>query len=149
MRRASPEQADGFTRMMGAARNDPASIRRRIEALEAVLERMFIVPGINRPVGIDAIVGLVPVIGDVLTALMSAYIIWEARNLGLSKWKLARMGANTLIDTALGAVPVVGDLFDFAFRSNTRNLHIIRHHLDRHHPSLAVIEGSVNRPARS
>src|SRR3546814_5179343 len=74
---------------------------------------------------------------------MSAYVIWEARNLGMSKWHLARMGANTLVDTAIGAIPLVGDLFDFAFRSNTRNLRIVRRHLDRHHPSSAVIEGEI------
>src|SRR3546814_4249753 len=78
--------------MMGGDRNDPASVRRRIEALEAVLERAFIVPGINRPIRLDAIVGLIPVVGDLLAALMSAYVIWEARNLGMSKWHLARLG---------------------------------------------------------
>nr|WP_226998688.1 DUF4112 domain-containing protein [Tardibacter chloracetimidivorans] len=134
--------------MMGGDRNDPASVRRRIEALEAVLERAFIVPGINRPIGLDAIVGLIPVVGDLLAALMSAYVIWEARNLGMSKWHLARMGANTLVDTAIGAIPLVGDLFDFAFRSNTRNLRIVRRHLDRHHPSSAVIEGEITGRAR-
>src|SRR3546814_11981017 len=104
----------------------------------------LIVPGINRPIGLDAIVGLIPVVGDLLAALMSAYVIWEARNLGMSKWHLARMGANTLVDTAIGAIPLVGDLFDFAFRSNTRNLRIVRRHLDRHHPTSAVIEGEIH-----
>ena len=148
MRRITPDQVNDFARMMGGDRNEPASVRRRIEALEAVLERAFIVPGINRPIGLDAIVGLIPVVGDLLAALMSAYVIWEARNLGMSKWHLARMGANTLVDTAIGAIPLVGDLFDFAFRSNTRNLRIVRRHLDRHHPSSAVIEGEVTGRAR-
>src|SRR3546814_2537470 len=87
MRRITPDQVNDFARMMGGDRNDPASVRRRIEALEAVLERAFIVPGINRPIGLDAIVGLIPVVGDLLAALMSAYVIWEARNLGMSKWR--------------------------------------------------------------
>jgi hypothetical protein len=114
--------------------NDPAAVRRRIEAVEHVLERSFVIPGINRPIGLDAIAGLVPVVGDVLTGAMGAYIVWEASNLGMPKWKLWRMAGNVAFDTVLGAVPVAGDLFDFLFRSNTRNLKIVKRHLDKHHP---------------
>lgn len=121
--------------------NDAASVRQRVEMLERVLERSFTIPGIRRDVGLDAIAGLVPVLGDVLTAAMGAYIVWEARNLGLPKWKLLRMGANVAFDTALGAVPLVGDAFDLFFRSNSRNLKILRAHLDKHHPEAKVIEG--------
>ncbi|OZA63628.1 MAG: hypothetical protein B7X78_05520, partial [Sphingomonadales bacterium 39-62-4] len=74
--------------------NDPASVRQRVEMLERVLERSFTIPVIRGDVGLDAIAGLVPVLGDVLTAVMGAYVVWEARNLGLPKWKLWRMGAN-------------------------------------------------------
>ena len=121
-------------------RRDPAALRKRVETLEIILERSFTIPGINRPVGLDAIVGLVPVVGDVVTAVMGAYIIWEARNLGMPKWKLWRMMGNLGVDTALGAIPLVGDAFDFLFRSNTRNLRIIRKHLDKHHPGTIVID---------
>lgn len=124
---------------------DAQSVRRRVEALEGVLERMFVVPGINRPIGLDSLVGLIPVIGDLTTAAMGAYIIWEARNLGVPKWKLARMAANVGFDTALGAIPLVGDAFDFFWRSNTRNLRIIRKHLDQHHPETVIIEGTPKR----
>lgn len=120
---------------------DVASIRQRVEAMEIVLERSFVIPGINRPVGLDAVAGLVPVLGDVVTAAMGLYIVWEARNLGMPKWKIARMAGNVLFDSAVGAVPVAGDLFDFLFRSNTRNLKIIKKHLDKHHPETRVIEG--------
>ncbi|MGB3797339.1 MAG: DUF4112 domain-containing protein [Alteraurantiacibacter sp.] len=120
--------------------NDPISIRRRIEAMEKVLERSFTVPGINRPVGLDAIIGLVPVVGDIIAMGMGAYIVWEARNLGMPKWKLMRMAGNVAFDSAVGAVPVVGDVFDFMFRSNTRNLRIVKKHLDKHHPGSKVIE---------
>jgi len=125
---------------------DPASVRRRIEAMERLLERLFVIPGINRPVGLDSIVGLVPVAGDILTAGMGAWLVWEARNLGMSKLQLARMAGNVGTDTLLGAIPMVGDLFDFVFRSNTRNLRIIRRHLDKHHPATATIEGEVTQP---
>lgn len=114
--------------------SDPESIRQRVELMERLLERSFIIPGINRPIGLDALAGLVPVLGDIVTALMGAYIVWEARNLGLPKWKIWRMVGNVVFDAAIGAVPVAGDLFDFLFRSNTRNLRIIRRHLDKHHP---------------
>jgi hypothetical protein len=121
--------------------DDPASIRRRVEALELVLERSFRIPGVNIPIGLDSIIGLVPVLGDIITAAMGAYIVWEGKNLGLPKWKLARMAGNVAFDTAIGSVPVAGDAFDLFFRSNSRNLRIIRKHLDKHHPEQRVIDG--------
>ena len=121
--------------------SDPLSVRRRVESLERVLERAFTVPGTSRQVGLDALVGLVPVAGDVVSAALGLYLVWEARNLGMSKWQLARMTANVGFDTLVGAVPVAGDLFDFVFRSNSRNLRIIRKHLDKHHPHTRVIDG--------
>ncbi len=120
---------------------DPASIRRRVEALEKLLERVFVLPGINQPVGLDAVIGLVPVAGDTLAALMGLYLVWEARNLGMSKWQLARMLGTVGIDWLIGAIPVAGDLLDIFSRSNPRNLQRIRRHLDRHHPSTIIIEG--------
>jgi hypothetical protein len=120
--------------------SDPVSVRARVTAMERLLERSFTIPGINMPVGLDAIVGLVPVLGEIVTASMGAYIVWEARNLGLPKWKLARMGANVLLDTAIGAIPLVGDAADLVFRSNSRNLRILLKHIDRHHPEARVIE---------
>ena len=121
-------------------RRDPAALRKRVETLEILLERSFVIPGINRPVGLDAIVGLVPVVGDVITGLMGAYLIWEARNLGMPKWKIWRMMGNLGVDTALGAIPLVGDAFDLLFRSNTRNLRNIKKHLDTHHPGTIIID---------
>lgn len=121
--------------------SDPLSIRRRVETLEMLLERSFRIPGVNYPVGLDSIIGLVPVVGDIITAGLGAYIVWEANNLGLPKWKLWRMAGNIAFDTAIGAVPVAGDAFDLFFKSNTRNLRIIKKHLDKHHPSARIIEG--------
>ena len=121
--------------------SDPAAVRQRLEAVEKLLERSLTVPGTRFPIGLDAIAGLIPVVGDVITAAMGAWLVWEARNLGLPKWQLWRMAANVGIDTAVGAVPVVGDVFDFAFRSNSRNLRIVKRHLDKHHPATRVIEG--------
>ena len=120
---------------------DVHSIRERVEAMEMLLERSFKVPGTNFPIGLDAIIGLVPVLGDIITTALGAYMVWEARNLGLPKWKLWRMAGNIAVDTAVGAVPLVGDAADVLFRSNTRNLRIIKKHLDKHHPETRIIEG--------
>ncbi|NBC89017.1 MAG: DUF4112 domain-containing protein [Alphaproteobacteria bacterium] len=121
--------------------DDPASIRQRVEVLEFLLERSLRIPGVKMPIGLDGVIGLVPLLGDIITAALGAYIVWEARNLGLSKWQLTRMGANVAFDTVLGLVPFVGDAADFVFRSNTRNLRILRRHLDKHYPETRVIEG--------
>ncbi|MBL44885.1 MAG: hypothetical protein CMN71_09310 [Sphingomonadaceae bacterium] len=120
---------------------DPVSIRKRIEAMEHLLERSMVVPGTNYPIGLDTIIGFVPVVGDIVTAVMGAYIVWEAKNLGLPRWKLWQMIGNIAIDGAVGAVPVVGDAFDVVYRSNTKNLRIVKKHLDKHHPQTRVIEG--------
>ena len=127
------------------ARRDPAAVRRRIEAMEGLLERAFHLPGTKYRIGLDSVVGLVPVLGDVVTAAMGAWLIWEAKNLGMSRFHLARMAGNVAVDTAIGAIPLVGDAFDLLFRSNTRNLRIVRRWLDKHHPSTRTIEGEVVR----
>lgn len=140
---AVQDQFDQLFASVGVDARDPAAIRKRIETMEMLLERSLVIPGINRSVGLDSILGLVPVIGDVITAAMGAYIVWEARNLGMPKWQLWRMAGNVAFDTAVGAIPVAGDLFDFLYRSNSRNVRIIRKHLDKHHPGTGVIEGTV------
>ncbi len=124
----------------GFGGSDPQAVRARIEALEKVLERAFVIPGTKIPFGLDSIIGLVPVLGDVVTAVMGAYLVWEARNLGMSKWQLVRMTANVGVDTALGAIPLLGDAFDLVWRSNSKNLRIIKKHLDKHHPGTRLID---------
>jgi hypothetical protein len=125
---------------------DPASVRKRIEGLEHVLERMVVVPGINRPVGLDVILDFIPGVGPTVAAALGSYLAWEARNLGMSKWQVGRMAGNIGVDWLLGLIPFVGAVPDFFFRSNTRNLRIIKRHLDKHHPAGAVIEGEVSTP---
>lgn len=139
MKTIRPEQMEAIRAAMPALSNDPAAIRQRVETIEHLLERSFTVPGINRKVGLDFVLGLVPVLGDVITGAMGLYLVWEARNLGMSKFQLARMAANVGFDSLIGAVPLVGDAFDFFWRSNTRNLKIIRKHLDKHHPATRTI----------
>ena len=109
--------------------------------MEGVLERMIELPIVRRKIGLDAIAGVIPVAGDLLTAGLGIYLVWEGRNLGLSRWQQWRMVANIGFDTAIGAVLLAGDLFDLLFRSNSRNLRIIRRHLDKHFPATKVVEG--------
>ncbi|MGB3739473.1 MAG: DUF4112 domain-containing protein [Pontixanthobacter sp.] len=120
---------------------DARSVRKRVEMMERMLERSFTFPGTKFPIGLDSIIGLIPVVGDLVTTAMGAYIVWEAKNLGLPKWKVWRMIGNVGFDTAIGLVPLVGDAADLVFRSNTKNLRIIRKHLDKHHPETRVIDG--------
>jgi len=127
---------------------DPQSVRQRVEAMERLLERLFVIPGVKQPVGLDAILDLVPVVGDIAAAALGAYIVWEARNLGMSRWQMARMLGNVGVNWLLGllsVIPVVGVIPDLLFRSNTYNLRIIKKHLNRHYPETAVIEGEVAR----
>lgn len=120
--------------------SDAASVRRRIEAMEKLLERTLTIPGTRQTVGLDAILGLIPVGGDVVAAVMGAYMIWEARNLGMPKRAMVRMAGNVGFDWLIGLIPGIGDAADFFFRSNTRNLRIIKRHLDKHHPGTATID---------
>jgi hypothetical protein len=120
--------------------SDPDSVRRRVEAMEHLLERVIVIPGLNRPIGLDVILDVVPVAGDIAGAALGSYMVWEARNLGMSKWQMARMAGNVGFDFLLGLIPWVGAIPDFFFRSNTRNLRIIKRHLDKHHARAATVE---------
>ena len=124
---------------------DAQSVRQRVEAMEHLLERVFVIPGIKRPIGLDVILDLVPGVGDVAGAALGSYMVWEARNLGMSKWQMARMAGNVGFDFLLGLIPWVGAIPDFFFRSNTRNLKIIKRHLDKHHAATATIEAKARR----
>lgn len=130
-----------FTDLPGLG-TDPRSVRQRVEAMERLLERLFVIPGTNQPVGLKAILDVIPGIGDVAGAVLGAYIVWEARNLGMSKWQMGRMLGNVGMNWLLGLIPVVGVVPDLLFRSNTYNLRIIKKHLAKHYPE-SLIEGEV------
>lgn len=127
-------------REMPGLGSDPKAVRQRIEAMEKLLERMFVIPGINRPVGLDVILDIIPGVGTISAAALGSYIAWEARNLRMSKWQVARMAGNIGFDMLLGLIPWVGAIPDLFFRSNTRNVRIIKRHLDKHHPDTRTIE---------
>ena len=119
---------------------DAQSVRARVEGLERLMERLFVIPGTNKSVGLDVILDLVPIAGSTAGAAIGAYLAWEARNLGMSKWSVARMAGNIGVDWLLGLIPWVGAIPDFFFKSNTRNLRIIKRHLDKHHAATATID---------
>jgi Domain of unknown function (DUF4112) len=128
--------------LVGMAGRDPASVRRRVEAMEKLLEGMITIPGINFRLGLDVILDIIPVGGSVVATIMGAWMAWEARNLGMPRSAIVRMGGNIGFDAFLGiftAIPVIGAIPDLFFRSNTRNLKIIKTWLDKHHPGTATI----------
>lgn len=135
------DPSDG-RRVFGRIGTDPQSVRQRVEAMEKLLERLVVIPGFNRNVGLDTLLDLIPVpfLGSTVAAAMGTYLAFEARNLGMSKRQVARMAGNIGIDWLLGIIPFVGAIPDFFFRSNTRNLRIIKRHLDKHHPETATID---------
>ena len=119
---------------------DALSVRRRVEAMERVMEGLFVIPGTNRKVGLDVILDVIPFAGSTIAAAVGGWMAWEARNIGMSKVQMARMFGNVGVDWALGMIPFVGAIPDFFFRSNTRNLRIIKRHLDKHHPATATLD---------
>ena len=91
-----------------------------------------------------------PGIGDVISGLISSYLIWEARQLGAPRWLIGRMMANTLLDTTVGAIPILGDAFDVMFRANMKNMALLRRHMGKRglasrEPRGPIIEGQATR----
>ncbi len=117
----------------------------RITLLAKLMDSAVAIPGLNRRIGFDAVLGLVPGVGDAISAALASYIIWEARQLGLPRWKIARMIGNVAVDTALGSIPLAGDVFDVFFKANERNLRIIHDHLGTPKRGPKVIDGTAVR----
>jgi hypothetical protein len=103
----------------------------RVATVARLMDSLFAIPGTRIRLGFDAILGLIPVAGDLLSQAIATYIIWEAHQLGVSKFTLLRMLGNTLLDTAVGSVPLVGDAFDVAFRANMKNMRLLQRHLEK------------------
>jgi hypothetical protein len=103
--------------------------------MEYLLERAVRIPGTSKRLGLDVILDFIPVGGSVVAAAMGTWLAWEARNLGVSRGTVVKMGVNIGFDMLLGAIPIVGAIPDYFFRSNTRNMKLIRRWLDEHHPA--------------
>lgn len=104
----------------------------RIRMLADVLDRAFRVPGTDIRFGLDPLIGLIPGLGDVLSGTVSGYLLLEAARAGASPSVLGRMVLNIVVDMTLGALPVVGDVFDVGYRANSRNVDLLLRHLE--HP---------------
>jgi hypothetical protein len=103
----------------------------RLRALARLLDTSFRIPGTPYRFGIDAIIGLVPGIGDAVSAVFSLFIVFQAARLGVSRATLTRMLGNVALDTIVGEIPLLGDLFDAGWKSNTRNIALLESHLER------------------
>lgn len=103
----------------------------RLEAIAKLLDVAFILPGTNIRYGIDGLIGLIPVIGDIITAAISLWLVREARALGAPWYITARMLGNVAVDGVVGMVPFAGDAFDVMFRANMRNVRLLRRWLDK------------------
>jgi hypothetical protein len=119
------------TKPRSSAADDARKRRAREElvTITRLMDSAFAVPMLRTRVGVDALLGLVPVVGDALSALIGFYLVLQARELGASRWLQARMIGNLIADAALGAVPVAGDLADVYFRAHRRNLRLLQKEL--------------------
>ncbi|HET6156743.1 MAG TPA: DUF4112 domain-containing protein [Dongiaceae bacterium] len=112
-------------RIAALKRRDQA--HRRLRRIAKLMDSQVNVLGLR--FGADAVLGLIPGIGDAVSGLIGLYLILEARRLGIPRSALLRMIANVAFDTAIGAIPVAGDIWDFFFRSNDRNMQILARHI--------------------
>lgn len=103
----------------------------RLEALAKLLDIAFVLPGTNIRYGIDGLIGLIPVVGDIITTAISLWLVREARALGAPWYLTARMLGNVAVDGVVGMVPFAGDAFDVMFRANMRNVRLLRRWLDK------------------
>lgn len=112
-----------------------AATLKRLRQLSRLMDNLITVPGTKVGVGLDPIIGLLPIGGDVLGVILSSYIIVEAAKLGVSRATLGKMIFNLIIDGLVGAIPMLGDLFDFAWKANILNIQLLEDHLKSPHQS--------------
>ena len=117
--------------------------RDRLIGLTRLMDSAITLPGLRGGVGLDALLGLVPIAGDALSALIGLYSVLQARELGASRWLQARMVGNLVVDAALGVVPIAGDVADVFFRAHRRNLALLQRELKE-----PWIEAEVDRLPR-
>ena len=130
-------QSRGFRFDFGNANANPfANLTReqrlaRLDAVARLLDIAFILPGTNIRYGIDGIIGLIPVVGDIIATALSLWLVREARALGAPWYVTARMLGNVALDGVVGLVPIAGDAFDVMFRANIRNMRLLRRWMDK------------------
>lgn len=111
---------------------NPREIHPNVAFLAKLMDDIFEIPGTKVRIGLDGILGLIPVLGDLFTILIGSIVLREADRLGVSRWTKARMYGNYMVDTLVGIIPFFGDIFDFAFKAHRKNIRLLQEHLDRH-----------------
>ena len=115
--------------VVGASRAERfAAVEARIRRVTNILDELVPIPGTGYRFGVDPIIGLIPVVGDVLGAVVGLWVIGEATRFGVPRIVVARMTVNLLVDLAVGIIPFVGDILDFVSRSNSRNIELFKTH---------------------
>ncbi len=115
----------------------------RLQWLSQLLDNAIAIPGTRYRIGLDPILGLLPAGGDIVTALLSGYIVWEAAQLGVPQDKLGQMVTNIVLDALAGTIPVLGDLFDVTWKANVKNMELIEEHLQVAQPGRKVSQSFV------
>ena len=115
----------------------------RVENIARLMDSAVRIPVIGYRVGLDGILGLIPGVGDVATLLPAAYIIYLGQRMGAPRRVLLQMGANVAADTLIGTIPLIGDLFDFVYKSNRRNVEVLRRHVDLRRAEAAAKAGTL------
>ena len=124
----------------------PDKVRRRLRRLSWLMDNSIRLPTGHR-IGVDGLIGLIPGVGDLFGAAISSYFIVTAVRMGVPKPVIGRMGANILIETVLGAVPLLGDVFDLAYKANARNYQLLERYFEApkktRRASAALVGGSI------
>jgi hypothetical protein len=110
---------------------EEADILIRARQLAKLLDDQFLIPGTSFRIGLDAIVGLIPGVGDAITTAMAAYIVYLGREAGISRVAMGRMVGNVMVDGLVGSIPIFGDVWDAFFKANLRNIRILEAELER------------------
>lgn len=121
-----------------------------IDHLDRLAQRMdslFRLPGTRIRIGLDSLLGLIPGVGDVAALMPAGYIILRAHRMGASRPVLARMAVNTGIDTVVGSIPLIGDIFDVGYKANRRNVALLRRHLETKKGAASDAPVSVSKEA--
>ncbi|PQO35716.1 DUF4112 domain-containing protein [Blastopirellula marina] len=114
------------------SQEDREKLMKRLQTITHLFDDAATVPGTKIKLGWDAVLGLIPIVGDASTTAVSAYFLWEAYRLGASRWTLIKMVWNVLVDFIIGFVPLVGDMLDVTFRANRRNMKLLEKELVKH-----------------
>jgi hypothetical protein len=125
-----PNSGAGSSRSYSAHFDKRAAVA-RLDALAKLFDTAFVLPGTNIRFGVEAVMRLVPGIGDAAASALSCYLLYEAHRLEVPSHVFARMVANVAIEGVVGAVPFIGDMFDVGFRANRRNVKILQEHFER------------------